>query len=57
MLKPLLLLCICFLVFPLKGLAQTCEVKNLVFEGAGIRGIAYAGVIEVLEKQGMCWKT
>lgn len=27
--------------------------QNLVFEGAGIRGIAYAGAIEVLEQQGM----
>lgn len=51
MIKPLIFLCIYFLVYPLKGLAQTCEVKHLVFEGAGIRGIAYAGVIEVLEKQ------
>src|SRR5258705_1367133 len=28
-------------------------IKNLVFEGAGIRGIAYAGVISELEKQNM----
>lgn len=34
----------------LKGYSQQCEIKNLVFEGAGIRGIAYAGVIEELEK-------
>lgn len=33
------------------GYAQTKEYKNLVFEGAGIRGIAYAGVIEELEKK------
>lgn len=26
-------------------------IKNLVFEGAGIRGIAYAGAIETLEKK------
>ena len=27
-------------------------VKNLVFEGAGIRGLAYAGAVEVLEEEG-----
>lgn len=32
--------------------AQDRPIKNLVFEGAGIRGIAYAGVLEVLEKEG-----
>jgi NTE family protein len=31
---------------------QVAHPKYLVFEGAGIRGIAYSGVIEVLEKQG-----
>ncbi|HEV7347120.1 patatin-like phospholipase family protein [Telluribacter sp.] len=30
--------------------AQKCDIRNLVFEGAGIRGIAYAGVIEQLDK-------
>jgi len=30
--------------------AQETTVRNLVFEGAGIRGIAYAGVIEEFEK-------
>jgi len=34
----------------IKGFTQNTEIKNLVFEGAGIRGIAYAGVIEELEK-------
>ncbi|MFY0601477.1 MAG: patatin-like phospholipase family protein [Cyclobacteriaceae bacterium] len=29
--------------------AQQQEIKNLVFEGAGMRGLAYAGVIEELE--------
>ena len=28
-------------------------IRNLVFEGGGIRGIAYAGAIEVLEKRGL----
>jgi NTE family protein len=32
------------------GYAQDCAIKNLVFEGAGVRGIAYAGVIAELEK-------
>jgi NTE family protein len=36
--------------------AQQPEVKNLVFEGAGIRGIAYAGAIEVLEEKDMLKK-
>lgn len=31
---------------------QTDTIKNLVFEGAGIRGIAYAGAIQELEEQG-----
>lgn len=33
--------------------AQKDTIKNLVFEGAGIRGIAYAGAISDLEKGGM----
>ena len=39
------------LLFCLQLRAQGPE--NLVFEGAGIRGIAYAGAIEVMEKNGM----
>src|ERR1700704_3208658 len=31
--------------------AQTNSIHNLVFEGAGIRGIAYAGAIEELENK------
>jgi NTE family protein len=38
----LLLLNVCY--------AQERSIKNLVFEGAGIRGIAYAGVLEEFEK-------
>ena len=37
----------------LSALAQKAEVQNLVFEGAGIRGIAYAGAIAELEKGGL----
>ncbi|NOX47136.1 MAG: patatin-like phospholipase family protein [Chlorobi bacterium] len=33
--------------------SQTKEIKNLVFEGAGIRGIAYAGAIQALEENGV----
>lgn len=29
------------------------QFKNLVFEGGGVKGIAYAGAIEVLEKRGV----
>lgn len=31
------------------GYSQNREIKNLVFEGAGIRGIAYSGVLRELE--------
>ena len=40
--------CLIFLLFPTFLFSQ---VKNLVFEGGGIRGIAYAGAIEELENQ------
>ena len=33
--------------------AQEPAIKNLVFEGAGIRGIAYCGAIQELERQGL----
>lgn len=33
--------------------AETSSIENLVFEGAGIRGIAYSGVIKELEGRGM----
>ena len=32
---------------------KVSEIKNLVFEGAGIRGIAYAGVIKSLEERNL----
>ena len=38
------------LVFVLFFRLSSAQYSNLVFEGAGIRGIAYGGVIEVLEK-------
>jgi NTE family protein len=34
------------------ALNTRAQVKNIVFEGAGIRGIAYAGVISELEQSG-----
>lgn len=33
-----------------KGIAQNNTYENLVFEGAGIRGLAYSGVIKQLEE-------
>lgn len=39
-----------FCIISFNGFSQECEIKNIVFEGAGIRGIAYAGVIAELEK-------
>src|SRR4051812_7430067 len=32
---------------------MTQLIKNLVFEGGGIKGIAYAGALEELENQGI----
>lgn len=46
-----LLASICIVLSYLTPLrAQHPEIKNLLFEGAGIRGIAYAGAIEELER-------
>ena len=36
--------------------SQPPEIKNLVLEGAGIRGIAYAGVYQSLEEHGLTEK-
>ena len=35
------------------GYSQSTEIKNPIFEGAGIRGIAYAGAIQALEERGI----
>ena len=49
--KRLLLL---FIFFPLIVFSQqTHNYKNLVLEGGGIRGLAYAGAIQVLEEKGI----
>ncbi len=41
------------LLLPSLGFAQQHEYKNLVLEGGGIRGLAYAGVFSVLEEKGI----
>lgn len=46
---PKLLLCIIIFI----SCSVNAQIKNLVFEGAGIRGIAYAGAIKKLEEKGM----
>jgi len=48
--KKLFLLLTCILCLETAG-AQETPVRNLVFEGAGIRGLAYAGVLAELENQ------
>ena len=50
----LLLTALIIVCFPAFSYAQTSPViKNLVFEGAGIRGVAYCGVISELESNGI----
>ena len=45
-----------FIFSPVMLLAQTKPaIKNLVFEGAGIRGIAYCGVVHQLEAQNILY--
>ena len=45
---------IAFLFFPVLCFAQNkYDYKNLVLEGGGVRGLAYAGVFSVLEEQGI----
>lgn len=41
------------LMIVFRSAAQNPQIRNLVFEGAGIRGIAYCGVIQEMENQGM----
>jgi NTE family protein len=41
-------------IFPITTLAQqNYSYKNLVLEGGGVRGLAYAGAFSVLEKKGI----
>lgn len=51
--KKTILLSILLFCLILPVLSQNTEIKNLVFEGAGIRGIAYAGVIQAMEEHGI----
>ncbi len=47
-------LLIVFLLFPsIVFSQQKYPYKNLVFEGGGIRGLAYAGALKVLEEEGI----
>ncbi|RYY65104.1 MAG: hypothetical protein EOO13_17600 [Chitinophagaceae bacterium] len=48
--KKLLLIC---LLAPVCSLAQKQVYKNIALEGGGVRGIAYAGVVKVLEEKGI----
>lgn len=48
-----LLLLIIFLLIAVVTNAQPTKYENMVFEGAGVRGIAYSGVIHQLEKEGI----
>lgn len=41
-----------FLIF-ISFTGNSQEITNLIFEGAGIRGLAYAGALEVLEEKNM----
>ena len=41
-----------FLLLPICTFSQT-QYKNLVLEGGGVRGLAYAGVFSVLEEKGI----
>ena len=45
----IVILILFYLPYPSYGQKDTL-IRNLIFEGAGIRGIAYCGTIEVLEK-------
>lgn len=40
-------------LFPFSSSYAQDTIKNLIFEGAGVRGLAYAGAIQVLEKEGL----
>ncbi|MEL6591099.1 MAG: patatin-like phospholipase family protein [Bacteroidota bacterium] len=40
------------IIFSIPVFCQQSSIKNLVFEGAGIRGIAYTGAVEALQEAG-----
>lgn len=51
--KKLLLICILIFLGSANGQAQKNGYKNLVLEGGGVRGFAYAGAFEVLDSLGI----
>lgn len=40
-------------LFPIACFSQNTVYKNIALEGGGVRGIAYAGVVKVLEQKGI----
>jgi len=40
----------------IKGVQMTYPFRNLVFEGGGVKGIAYVGAMKILEKEGILEK-
>lgn len=48
-----LLLCFMSLLLPQLGAAQPAPYRNLVMRGGGIRGIAYGGAPQELERRGV----
>jgi NTE family protein len=51
--KKFLLVFISALIFQVAGIAQKTFYKNLILEGGGVRGFAYAGAFEVLDSLGI----
>jgi len=51
--KHLLLKAAVALLLPVTALSQNIPYKNLVLEGGGVRGFAYAGALEVLDSVGV----
>ena len=49
--KKLLIIFLALCSIKIHAQAPDHQIKNLVFEGAGIRGLAYAGVVRSLEEQ------
>ncbi len=43
----------CFFLFTVTASSQSNNIENLVFEGAGIRGIAYCGALMELDERGV----
>lgn len=56
MFKPLLILFLFAISIPKFTIGQVKVIKNLVLEGGGMRGLAYAGALEVLDSAGVLQK-